>query len=204
MYSLAEITPPAVEPIDLQTAKRHLRVVAADEEADIVRAIAAARQEAETRTGRQLLEATWKLSLDKFPRGRDRLYLPRPQLRSITSVEFVDGSGQTQTLVEDEDFVVYEEHEPGFLVPSYGKVWPSTRDEPLAVRVTYKCGYGIAAEAVPDSIRSWILLRVGDQFNFREGHQPGSVTRIGTFEDGLLGNYIVGDEFWSYGERQAG
>jgi hypothetical protein len=61
------ITPAAEEPVSLAEAKRHLRVESADDDALIASLISAARQAAETLTGRQFVTARWKLVLDSFP-----------------------------------------------------------------------------------------------------------------------------------------
>jgi hypothetical protein len=61
------ITPAAEEPVSLAEAKRHLRVESADDDALIGSLISAARQSAETLTGRQFVTARWKLVLDSFP-----------------------------------------------------------------------------------------------------------------------------------------
>ena len=61
------VTPPAEEPVSLADAKLHLRVDFTDDDALITSLIAAARQAAETLTGRQIVTARWKLVLDSFP-----------------------------------------------------------------------------------------------------------------------------------------
>ena len=58
------VSAPAGEPITLLEAKQHLRVDVDDDDALIGSLITAARQAAETRTGRQLMTARWKLVLD--------------------------------------------------------------------------------------------------------------------------------------------
>ena len=57
------VTPPANEPVSLLEAKQHLRVDGDDDDLLIGSLIAAARQAAETQTGRQLITARWKLVL---------------------------------------------------------------------------------------------------------------------------------------------
>jgi uncharacterized phiE125 gp8 family phage protein len=61
------VTAPAGEPITLLEAKQHLRVDVDDDDALIGSLITAARQAAETLTGRQLMTARWRLVLDAFP-----------------------------------------------------------------------------------------------------------------------------------------
>ena len=56
---LVIVTPPAEEPVSLAEAKLHLRVDIADDDALITALISAARQAAETITGRQIVTARW-------------------------------------------------------------------------------------------------------------------------------------------------
>src|ERR1700740_221680 len=66
-YGLKQTAAPAVEPVDLATAKLHcIALVTAD--ALIERAIAAARQFAENKTRRAFITQSWTLYLDEFPR----------------------------------------------------------------------------------------------------------------------------------------
>ena len=80
------VTPPAEEPVSLAEAKLHLRVDFPNEDALITALIAAARQAAETLTGRQLVTARWKLVLDSFPGPRD---VYKRQALSIASLFIV-------------------------------------------------------------------------------------------------------------------
>ena len=61
------ITPPAEEPVSLLDAKAHLRVDFDEDDGLIVSLITAARQAAESITGRQIVTARWKMVIDCFP-----------------------------------------------------------------------------------------------------------------------------------------
>lgn len=61
------LTPPTAEPIDLATAKAHLRVDFSDDDAYITALITAAREYSETFMGRSLMTQTWQLNQDSFP-----------------------------------------------------------------------------------------------------------------------------------------
>ena len=65
--SLQLVTAPTEEPVSLVEAKLHLRVDFSEDDLLITALIAAARQAAETLTGRQLVTARWKYILDSFP-----------------------------------------------------------------------------------------------------------------------------------------
>ncbi len=61
------LTPPAAEPIDLASAKAHLRVYTDDDDAYISTLIPAAREYCETVMGRSVMTQTWQLNRDSFP-----------------------------------------------------------------------------------------------------------------------------------------
>lgn len=181
------VTPPAANDpvITLAEAKLHLRVTHSAEDTLINALVGAATRAAETETGRQLVTATLRMSLDAFPRGRV-IELPRPPLITVASVTYLDDAGATQTL-HDALYTVDIDSTPGRLVLADTEVWPSTANEPNAVKVTYTAGYGAAA-AVPATVKAWMLLQVGALYRNREAFAQGlTVTDLpGGFVDRLL------------------
>lgn len=193
--SLKVITPPTTEPVSLQEAKLHLRVIAAvsdtaahPEDALITSLIVAARQGAEHLTGRALMPQTLELALDGFT---DKIKLPRPPFASVTSITYVDLDGQTQTLAP-ENYVIDDYREPARILPLYfvsgWRGWPSTRCQPNAVLIRYQAGYANAA-AVPDEIKSWMLLRIGMLYANRESVATGVTVASIPHVDRLLDAY---------------
>lgn len=173
--SLKLITGPTEEPISLQEAKLHLRVIAdvADvaahpEDAAISAMIAAARQSAEHITGRAMMPQTWELALDEF---EPSIYLPKPPLVSVTSVKYLDDDGVSQTL-DPAVYFVDDYGIPAKLTPAYGESWPSTRRQANAVMIRYQAGYANAA-AVPQEIKAWMLLKIGMLYANRESVAVG-------------------------------
>jgi uncharacterized phiE125 gp8 family phage protein len=67
-FGNTQIVPPAAEPVDLSIAKSHLRVSGCDEDAYIAALVSGARQAAERECGLQFVTATYRLTLDDFPR----------------------------------------------------------------------------------------------------------------------------------------
>lgn len=140
-WSLVESIPPSVEPITLTEAKAHLRVDIDDGDALISSHIRVARRHVESVTNRQLCAATAQLVLDEFPSGEnEEITLPRYPAHRITSLQYVDTSGATQTLAATE-YELDKLSEPCRLRPAYGKSWPSARDKMAAVLVNFECGY---------------------------------------------------------------
>ena len=181
------VTPPAVEPITLAEAKAHLRVTASDEDALITALITAARTTCENEIRRSLITQTWELTLDQFP---DAIELPYPPVIGVTSVQYIDATGGTETTLSAASYTLDAKCEPGWLVPAYGYEWPTPRDEINAVTVIYTAGYG-ASSAVPEAIKAWIKLHVGHWYANREASVVGATAVQLPFAAGLLDPYRV-------------
>jgi uncharacterized phiE125 gp8 family phage protein len=190
--SLKVIIAPTAEPLTLNEARLHLRLIAAPtdmtplpEDAYVTALITAARQGAEHITGRALMLQTLELALDEFRDADEpcrrlqgphsyRVTLPRPPLVSITSVTYIDQDGASQTLpVYDvlnpvaHAYQLDSYSQPARIVPAYGTCWPAIRCQPNAVVVRYQAGYANSA-AVPQEIKNWMLLRIGALYENRE------------------------------------
>jgi uncharacterized phiE125 gp8 family phage protein len=193
-YSLAVVTAPIAEPITLADAKQQCGIaddVAAHD--DMLRGyIAAARGTAERYTSRQLMQATYDLKMPCFPRGANPIYIPRAPLQSVTSITYVDGAGDTQTL-STSIYKVLAAREPGLIVLKNSQIWPSTRDEADVITIRYVCGYA-SAEAIPEGLKLGMLMCVSDWFEGRSGE-----TEIQPAVRWLWDSCSVGDEFHSYG-----
>lgn len=158
---LRRTTQPAGEPVSLEEAKLHLRVDHDDEDVRIESLILTARMAAEKRLQRTLLLSGWTLTCDDF----GALYeLPMAPLVAVTSIGYADCAGAPQVL-SPTAYCVDPTSEPGRVV-RVGP-WPCTARQPAAVTVIYTAGYAAAAD-VPEPIRQWILLAVGDLYANRE------------------------------------
>jgi uncharacterized phiE125 gp8 family phage protein len=188
--SLQLVTAPTQEPITLVEAKAHLRVDFADDDALITSLIAAARQAAETLTGRQLMTARWKQVFDCFPGAP--ILLAKAPLQSIVSIEYLDMGAVLQTLAAP-TYTVDAACEPARVTPVFGQIWPVSLPQIGAVSVTFDAGYG-GPSLVPDGIKAWIKIRVGSLYAHRE---EVAVTGRGQgiaplhFIDGLLDPFRV-------------
>lgn len=154
------ITDVATEPIDLPSAKEHLRVVSSDDDAYITSLITVAREFCESFTKRALASKTLELLLDSFP-SDDYIDLPNKPIQSVTSVKYKDYEG-TET-----DFTDYIANtDSGQVVLSYGYSWPSTTlypTTPIAIR--YVAGY---TTDIPKSIKQAMLLLISHLYENRE------------------------------------
>ena len=165
---------PVLEPVSLADAKEHLGVFHPASDGRITALIMAARQFVEEWTGRQLITATWKLTLDTFPAGIIRL--PKPPLITVSSVKYYDQDGVLQTLATS----VYQadsSDEPARFGLQSGEAWPSIEDGRYgAVEITYTAGYGAAASSVPPAIVHAVKLLIGHWNENREAVSTGSVS----------------------------
>jgi uncharacterized phiE125 gp8 family phage protein len=199
------ITPAAEEPVSLIEAKLHLRVDANDDDALIASLITAARQAAETLTGRQMVTARWRLVLDGFPEAAcmgvssaqsfslpaHAVLLAKCPVQAVVSIQYLDMNGSAQVLPES-SYVVDSACEPARITPVFGVTWPASLPQIGAVTVTFDAGYGLAS-AVPEGIKSWVKLRVGSLYAHREEVSTLTRGRIDPlpFVDGLLDPYRV-------------
>lgn len=202
---LASISPPSTEPITLGEAKAHLRVDLTDDDALITALIVAARQYAESETGRSLITQSWRLILDGFPGGRgpgtngsissllpgNAILLDQAPVQSISSIQYLDTGGAWQTLPESE-WVAELQSAPARITPAFGKTWPTALPQIGSVKVEFVAGYG-EASAVPQGIKIWMLLRLAALYENRE---EVSAMRQGKIEplpyvDRLLDAYRV-------------
>lgn len=175
---LTLVSPPIEEPVSLTEVKLHLRLVLdeagaaayTDEDATLSGLIAAARQHLDGRNGilgRALVSQTWALTRDDLPATGIRL--PLAPVASVTSVEYVDGDGVTQTLAADQ-YVLSGDR----VLPAYDATWPTPRAQVDAATVTFVAGYGSAA-AVPQPLRQAILLMVGYWYEQRSAVNVGNI-----------------------------
>jgi uncharacterized phiE125 gp8 family phage protein len=157
---LVRTVPPASPVVSLVEARRHLRVLHDDDDADIEAIIdaAIAAIEGPNGIGIALSPQTWRLSLDHFP---CEIVVPLGPVTAVTSVGYTDSSGSPQT-VAGLRFDLDES--PLRIWPARDKAWPETYCEPGAVKVTFVCGYA----SLPQDLRWAILLLVGHFYENRE------------------------------------
>lgn len=198
-YAKRLATAPAAEPVTLEEAKLHLRVDHDDEDDYIAGLVTAAREMVERLTGRQLVAATWDFVYARFPCGGwGELYLPAAPVQSVTSVSYVDGDGDAQT-VDADAWELSAASEPAIIRPAVGYTWPATADTLEAVTVRAVCGYG-DADDVPQSLRRAVLLIVGHWYTNREAVVVGTIaTSLPAGLEWILQPFTLADEFLCYG-----
>lgn len=181
-------TPPVIEPVTLEQAKSHLRVVGFDDDdADILAYITAAREWCEQGIRRALITQTIKATIQLPEPTEGRLSgvvgrvgwpieLPMTAAGTLQSVSLAEIETQIATfasLTLNDDYLVDDNSEPGriWLAAAAIAEWSVSLNYPGAVprvRVTYVAGYGDAAGSVPYPIRQAILRGVGHLYENRE------------------------------------
>lgn len=170
---LTEITPAAATPVTVGEAKAHSYITTEDEDDLIDRMITTATAMVETMAGIALVTQTLELKLLAWP-DVEYIVLPRSPLASVTSVKYTD-SGGTENTWSTSNYVVDTASEPGRVWLDWGCSWPSATLRPgPSIAVRYVAGYG-AAGAVPNALKSAVLLFFADLYEHREQTviQPG-------------------------------
>jgi len=159
------ITPPLIEPIDVDQFKKHIKFTPSSEDSLIDTYIAMARAQFEEYTGRQLITATWEYQLEGFPAGV--FDLPKPPLIKVVSVTY---GADDVVLVEGTDYRVTTPKGPyarrGYLQPISG-AWPSATTDRAAVRIRFEAGYGPAPGYVPELARGCLFFLAAHFHQYR-------------------------------------
>lgn len=214
MWSLQLVTAPTKEPISVDEAKAFARIDTTADDPLITDLITSARMSLEAITGRCFVTSTYKLILDSFRQNYTGqwfdvfrvpnppqvlgasafgnviypfmvIYCPRPPLQSVSSLQYIDTGGVTQTLVSGTDYLVDTTGQQGRITPAYGTVWPWARAQINSVTINYIAGYNYDA-ATPGvappwwgPIRTALKLTVAKWYNEREsGALPDGIDSL--------------------------
>jgi uncharacterized phiE125 gp8 family phage protein len=182
--SLQVITPPAVEPIDIDTVKRHCRVDS-DYDDDLLTMYATtARQLVEAWLNRALITQTLQFTLTNSPPPtasplvpqslivfplnwppvmRKPISIPRAPCQSVTSVLW--GCADDLTAADpDEDYILNLSVEPG-LISIKGPMVPMIPQ--YSLQMVYVAGYGDDGTSVPGPINHGILMTTATLYENR-------------------------------------
>jgi uncharacterized phiE125 gp8 family phage protein len=182
-------TDETLEPITLDEAKKHLRVVTPDEDDYILGLITAARQMAEGRLNRTLMLRTRR---QVFDLDSTSYALRKPPVVSVDEVSVLDSSSAT-TVLDATAFRVrqYGEDAPPEIEALPGAEWPGQLRTGSLLAVDYLAGYPVGE--VPAPIIAWMKLVIGALYEQRESMVVGvSVSMIPEeFNSWLLQQYMV-------------
>jgi uncharacterized phiE125 gp8 family phage protein len=167
-FGLSLITPPSILPVTPADLENHVKIDDPDTEAPLlaIYLAAAVKIAQEQYLRRQLITATWQLCLDRFP-IQQVLELPRPPLQSLVSAVYLDSGGNQQTL-DPSTFLVDTHSDPSRLVLKQNLYWPTCANQPGAVTIQFRAGYGDTAATVPADFILGILHLAAHFYRNRE------------------------------------
>lgn len=191
------ITPPEQLPIDLADAITQCSAQHMDDDALIQGYIEAATAHVQNVTGRQLITATWEMTLDSW---RSSIDIPWSPLQSVVSVQYVDTAGTTQTWATSQ-YRWRATSGPfagrGRITAGYSVSYPTLYGVSDAVIVRFTAGYGDNGHDVPAPLRQAILMLVAHWYMNREA--VGSVgEEIALAFESLTGPYRTFALDWCY------
>jgi uncharacterized phiE125 gp8 family phage protein len=193
------VTAPAVELLTVSEAKAHLRFTSSSKDAEITRMIKAFRVNIERYLHRALITQTWKVYYDRWC---NEMRIPFGNLQLVTGsvdpvvekrplIKYRDLDGTLTELDEDDHYWVVKSTDPACIVRKYDATFPELQyGRPDAIEITFKCGYGDAATAVPEDIIHALKVMLTDYFE-----HPGSIVigdRVNKIPDhitALIHNY---------------
>jgi uncharacterized phiE125 gp8 family phage protein len=158
------VSGPAVEPITLAEMKAYLRVDEDDAAQDglISGLIKAARLTIEAASRRILIEQSWRVVLDRWPRDRVVL-LPLAPLIAVDAIRIADASGSATDLPGDA-FEADALSDPPRIVVTDAPEPGKSRN---GISVELRAGFGTNAEAVPATLKLAIRILVAHWFENR-------------------------------------
>lgn len=174
---------PASEPLSVADATAHVKADTSDTEdqAYILGLTKAARAFVESYTGLKLVTQTVKLRRGDLCNS---MILPVAPVQSISSVEYLDSAGATQTLSTN----VWDASLYGYsptLRLAYGQSWPSLYSSPEAVVVTAVVGF----TELPEDIEHALKLLVSTWYDQRAGTSDKPITETPHAVTALLSNH---------------
>lgn len=182
-------TPTTAYPVTLLEAKAHLNVLSDIDDNLITFLISVATEQAEEITNRQLMRATYEMTMEILP---DRFEIKKPPLHAVEKIEYIPDGLSSYVLLDPSMYMVDTTVEPGVVIRRNDATYPAISWMVNAVRVTFTAGYADAV-SVPKSIKQWMLIRIATLFEHREEIVVGvSVTPIqNNYNDYLISKYRV-------------
>jgi len=165
---------PTAQPVTVGQMRSHLRLSGYEEDALVTAAISAAVSLIEAETRRALITQTWRASIPGVWTDNDPVFLPRPRLIELSSVQFRDAAG---AWTNHTDYRLMDSSEPASIWLTSCPAAVATPDHDLDAvwRVTYTAGYGPQHGNVPDSLCAAVKLLAAHLFENREAMITGTI-----------------------------
>lgn len=159
--SLTRLSAPQIEPVDLQTAKKHLRVDHSYEDDVISRLIQSAREQIEIQSGISFLPQSWRLTINSFP--QDGILLRRTPLIEVSQVAVIDSTGVFQPIDAGNYYVTGMV--PPRLVMTKGADVPGRYFG--GIQIDFRCGFENQQE-IPSRLIQALLNLVAHNYEHRQ------------------------------------
>lgn len=187
---------PSAFPVSVADARTHLNIEDGVDEALLFQLIAAATAHLDGERGilgRCLIEQDYELILPEFPRGP--IMMPLPPLMQLTTINYLAPDGEPSFILPADCRIVGMGSEDAVSIYPPGSAWPATMQDPEAVVIDFKAGYG-DPENVPEPLRRAILTYVGTLYANRESTTtgPNSPRFVDEAYEALIAPYRV----WRY------
>jgi len=157
------IAGPAVEPVTLAAMRDYLRLDDAAEDDLVTALVKAARLLVEASCGRQLIEQTWRITLDRWPAGRI-VTLPVSPLMRVARIRLYDAAGAGADLAASLYRADTASDPPRVIVEPTA---PEPGRAGQGVEIDIVAGFGPAAADVPAPLVQAIRLLVARWFENR-------------------------------------
>lgn len=165
------VTPPALEPVTVADARAYLRISTNSEDDILRRLIATARELVEAETGMALIDQTWRLRVDRWPRS-GRLAIFKYPVKSVVSVVAYRPDG-TAISFAPEEFVLHHERRPQRV---YMTQYPDAASF-TGLEVDFIAGFGETSVGVPDAMKQAILTLTAHLYESRAGVDADATSR---------------------------
>ena len=138
---------------------------------------------------RALITQAFEFAVDDFTAYDRAIDLPRPPLRSVDWIKYVDTAGILQIVAPDTYTVDESSNEIGRIALAWNRFWPCTRYTINAVTIRFTAGYGSAPKDVPQAIRHAILIETANLYENREDAVVGQAVNMLSVSERLLWPY---------------
>ncbi|MEP1206722.1 MAG: head-tail connector protein [Rhizobiaceae bacterium] len=168
--TLALITPPALEPLELTDIKLYLRIDHDDEDQLLIDTLKAARQHVEAISNRKLITQSWRQYETSFPADH-QLTLKVAPVQSLVAVTAYDCDGNAQLLDEDTVQLIRGSY-PAAISFDSGFDAAASAVAANGLEIDIIAGMGDTGVEVDDALKRAILMLVAHWYEFRGAVAP--------------------------------
>lgn len=192
MHKTVLVQGPQVEPLTRTEVRKHLNLSDTTDTMStyLDSLIVTVREQMERYLNRTLITQQWKVFYDNWC---EEMLIPFPVLQSVQSVKYYDLEGTLITVTQSDYLWVVTTEDPGRLIRKYDAVYPEVEyGRPDAIEISFTCGYGDAATAIPAPIKHAMKLWITNLYEHRGDVVVGNtVGEIPKFVTDLIHTYKI-------------